>query len=293
MSGPLSQTSTDDGMRERIDAFDWAATPLGPPSEWPQSLRTAVRIVLTSRFAMWMAWGPELTFFYNDAYRATRSGAKHPWALGGRRARSGRRSGRTSARASSAVLETGDATWDEALLLFLERSGYPEETYHTFSYSPLADDDGDDRRHAVRRHRGDRARDRRAADRDAAGPRRRRSARRETEHEVFARSSAASRATREDLPFTLDLPVRRRRRRARRRRAPGRPGTRPPDVVGPVDRGPWPLRAAERGASSRPRRGRDAADGRVAELAAARARWSSPLPEPGRTQRRRASSSRA
>ena len=39
-------------------------------------------------------------------------------------------------------MRTGQATWDEALLLFLERSGYPEETYHTFSYSPLPDDGG-------------------------------------------------------------------------------------------------------------------------------------------------------
>ncbi|HEX3648633.1 MAG TPA: hypothetical protein VHV49_09395, partial [Pseudonocardiaceae bacterium] len=48
---------------------DWTATPLGPPAEWPQSLRTAVSILLSSRFPMWMAWGPELTFFCNTAYR--------------------------------------------------------------------------------------------------------------------------------------------------------------------------------------------------------------------------------
>ena len=49
-------------------AKDWSATPLGPADAWPHSLRTIVRILLTSRFAMWMGWGPELTFFYNDAY---------------------------------------------------------------------------------------------------------------------------------------------------------------------------------------------------------------------------------
>ena len=52
------------------------------------------------------------------------------------------------------VLDTGVATWDEDLLLFLERSGYPEETYHTFSYSPLDGDDGGIDGHALRRHRG-------------------------------------------------------------------------------------------------------------------------------------------
>ena len=63
-------------------AVDWAATAVGPLAGWPQSLVTVVRILLTSRFAMWMAWGPELTFFCNDAYRADTLGEKYPWALG-------------------------------------------------------------------------------------------------------------------------------------------------------------------------------------------------------------------
>ena len=75
-------------------------TPLGPPEQWPHSLKTIVQVLLTSRFAMWMAWGPELTFFYNDAYRRDTLGKKYPWALGRPRARCGRRSGPTSARGS-------------------------------------------------------------------------------------------------------------------------------------------------------------------------------------------------
>ena len=71
-------------MSQRIAEHDWADTPLGPADLWPQSLRTAVRIVLGSRFAMWMAWGPELTFFYNDKYAADTLAIKHPWALGRR-----------------------------------------------------------------------------------------------------------------------------------------------------------------------------------------------------------------
>ena len=55
---------------------DWSTTSLGPPDSWPQSLKTIVRVLLTSRFAMWMGWGPELTFFYNDAYAAMTLGAK-------------------------------------------------------------------------------------------------------------------------------------------------------------------------------------------------------------------------
>ncbi|MGE0216347.1 SpoIIE family protein phosphatase [Mycolicibacterium sp.] len=120
---------------------DWAATPLGPPERWPQSLQTAVSILLSSRFSMWMAWGPDLTFFCNDAYRRDTLGRKYPWALG-RPAREvwAEIWGDIGPRIDR-VLSTGEATWDTSLLLFLERSGYPEETYHTFSYSPLRDDD--------------------------------------------------------------------------------------------------------------------------------------------------------
>jgi PAS domain S-box-containing protein len=125
-----------------LASVSWGETPLGPPDQWPQSLRTAVSILLSSRFAMWMAWGPELTFFCNDAYRRDTLGSKYPWALG-RPAREvwAEIWGDIGPRIDT-VLATGEATWDEALLLFLERSGYTEETYHTFSYSPLRDDDG-------------------------------------------------------------------------------------------------------------------------------------------------------
>ena len=132
----------DTEMARLMRSHDWAATAVGKPETWPLSLRTTVRTMLTSRFAMWMGWGPDLTFFYNDAYGSMTLGAKHPWALG------------RPARAVWAeiwpsiypridkVLSTGTATWDERLLLFLERSGFAEETYHTFSYSPISDDSG-------------------------------------------------------------------------------------------------------------------------------------------------------
>ena len=65
-----------------LDRVDWSATPLGPPESWPDSLLNVLRVVVSSRFAMWMAWGPELTFFCNDAYRRDTLGTKYPWALG-------------------------------------------------------------------------------------------------------------------------------------------------------------------------------------------------------------------
>ncbi|MFC1408521.1 SpoIIE family protein phosphatase [Streptacidiphilus sp. N1-12] len=91
---------------------------------------------------MWMAWGPELTFICNDAYRRDTLGGKYPWALGRPASEVWAEIWDDIGPRIAAVLGTGQATWDEALLLFLERSGYPEETYHTFSYSPLRDDTG-------------------------------------------------------------------------------------------------------------------------------------------------------
>lgn len=126
-----------------VHEFDWAKTPLGPINEWPQSLRTVVRVLLTSRFAMWMSWGPELTFLYNDAYARMTLGKKHPWALGRRSQEVWEEIWDDIGPRIEKVLQSCEATWDEALLLFLERSGYREETYHTFSYSPLFGDDGE------------------------------------------------------------------------------------------------------------------------------------------------------
>ena len=121
---------------------DWRSTALGEPTAWPQSLRTAVNILLSSRFPMWMAWGPELTFFCNAAYRRDTLGRKYPWALGRPASEVWAEIWPDIGPRIESVLSTGRATWDSALLLFLERSGYSEETYHTFSYSPLRDDGG-------------------------------------------------------------------------------------------------------------------------------------------------------
>jgi len=121
---------------------DWTRTAVGAPEHWPAALRNMVRIVLTSRFSMWAAWGPELTTFYNDAYWRDTLQDKHPWALGRPAAEMWAEIWPDIGPRIESVLETGVATWDEDLLLFLEPSGYPEETYHTFSYSPLDGDDG-------------------------------------------------------------------------------------------------------------------------------------------------------
>ncbi|MCT7661139.1 SpoIIE family protein phosphatase [Mycobacterium deserti] len=126
-----------------LTRVDWQATPLGSPEGWPQSLQTAINILLSSRFPMWMAWGPELTFFCNAAYRRDTLGRKYPWALGRPAREVWAEIWNDIGPRIERVLATDNATWDVALLLFVERSGYVEESYHTFSYSPLHDDEGD------------------------------------------------------------------------------------------------------------------------------------------------------
>ena len=130
-------------MAARMRDVDWSRTGVGPTEQWPHSVRAIVRMMLTTRYAMWMGWGRDLTFFYNDAYAHMTLGAKHPWALGRPASEVWAEIWPDIGPRIDHVLATGEATWDEGLLLFLERSGFPEETYHTFSYSPLHDDDGE------------------------------------------------------------------------------------------------------------------------------------------------------
>lgn len=127
-------------MAARMRAFDWSATSLGPVDEWPASLRTATRICLTSRFPMIVWWGPELRFIYNDAYGPL-LGSKHP-ALGKPGDQVWPEIWEIIGPMLRGVVETGEATWSEDLLLPMNRHGYWEETYWTYSYSPLHDDDG-------------------------------------------------------------------------------------------------------------------------------------------------------
>ncbi len=126
-------------MSAAMRAHPWEGTRLGSPEHWPDGLKVPLRMMLTSRFEMWLGWGPDLAFFYNDAYIPT-LGIKHPDAIG-RPMRDvwAEVFGNVEDRIRS-VMKDGVATWDKALMLLLSRSGYREETYHTFSYSPLRGD---------------------------------------------------------------------------------------------------------------------------------------------------------
>ena len=123
-------------MREH----DWSTSPLDSPEYWPQCLRSAVSLMLHNRHIMFVAWGPDLAFLYNDAYRPV-FGLKHPWALG-RPFRDVWSEVWDEVEPLVNVALGGEATWSENLHLVLERNGYPEDCWFTFSYSPVRDDDG-------------------------------------------------------------------------------------------------------------------------------------------------------
>ena len=122
-------------------SMDWSATPLGPPEEWPRSLKTCVRILLTSRQAMFVWWGDHLINLHNDAYRSI-LGGKHPWALGQPASAVWREIWDQVGPRAESAMRGNEGTYDEALLLLMERNGYTEETYYTFSYSPVPNDEG-------------------------------------------------------------------------------------------------------------------------------------------------------
>ena len=128
-------------MGQRIRDNDWSKTSLGPVETWPQSLRTCIRIMLTSRQPIWIGWGKDLIKFYNDPYIAI-VGGKHPWALGKPASLVWKDIWKDIEPMLKQVMEKDEGTYVESQLLIMERNGYPEETYYTFSYTPIPGDDG-------------------------------------------------------------------------------------------------------------------------------------------------------
>ncbi|HLM64169.1 MAG TPA: hypothetical protein VK306_07710, partial [Acidimicrobiales bacterium] len=122
--------------------LDWSATPLGPVAGWPQSLRTAVGICLTSRFPLLVWWSDELVMVYNDAYRPILGASKHPGAMGAPGRLIWPEIWDVIGPMLEGVLRGDGATWSDDQLLILDRNGYLEECYFTFSYSPILDESG-------------------------------------------------------------------------------------------------------------------------------------------------------
>lgn len=123
-------------MGELIRKKDWSETSLGAPGTWPQSLRTSVSICLNSRFPILLWWGKDYIKIYNDAYRDI-IGTKHPKALGAKGKDVWPEIWPIVGPMLESVFEKGEATWSEDQQLIIERNGYPEECYFTFSYSPI------------------------------------------------------------------------------------------------------------------------------------------------------------
>ena len=120
-------------------SLDWSKTPLGPPESWSHILKTFVSTCLNSRFAILIWWGPELVMLYNDRYREI-LGDKHPAAMGQRGEACWPEIWDTIGPMLRNVMDAGEATAANDLYLPLERHGYPEECYFTFSYSPIRDE---------------------------------------------------------------------------------------------------------------------------------------------------------
>lgn len=130
-------------MAELMLKFEWSSTPMGPIRKWPQSLKTAVNLMLNSQHPMWIGWGEEMTFLYNDAYVSVLSLAKHPWALGRRTCEVWRELWEVIGPLAEGVFREGKATFVNDMRLFMNRGDFLEETYYSFSYSPIQDEMGE------------------------------------------------------------------------------------------------------------------------------------------------------
>lgn len=120
--------------------LDWSGSPLGDPSTWPYPLGTIVCLMLNSKFPMFLAWGPRLGFLYNDAYMEI-LGDKHPAALGQPFDEVWHEVWPEIVPVVTEALD-GRASYFENMPLVLNRKGYDEQTWFTFSYSPLHDAEG-------------------------------------------------------------------------------------------------------------------------------------------------------
>ncbi|GAL86635.1 hypothetical protein SCE1572_31285 [Sporocytophaga myxococcoides] len=137
----LDEFSNLGKMGSLIAAKDWQQTTLGPIKLWPSSLKSYLKLMLGSKYPMWLGWGKDYIKFYNEAYAPT-LGVKHPESLGKSAKIIWKEVWDVVGPMWDRVMTNGESLYYENLLLFLERHGFKEETYHTFSYSPLPNDEG-------------------------------------------------------------------------------------------------------------------------------------------------------
>src|SRR5215831_3752226 len=129
-------------MGRLIWEYDWSQTPIGPIQSWPQSLKTSVNLMLNSQHPMWIGWGPEMIFLYNDAYISVLSLAKHPKSLGLPAREVWAEIWDVVGPLASNVFVKGEPSFVHDMRLFMSRGDFLEETYYSFSYSPIHDESG-------------------------------------------------------------------------------------------------------------------------------------------------------
>ncbi len=129
----------DSEMARRMRAFDWSKTPLGPTESWSPALRTVVRLMLANRLPMLLWWGPQYISIYNDPYRPV-LGNKHPWGLGLPVSECWQEIWHVLKPLIDTPFQGGPATWDEDILLVINRYGFNEETHWLIAYSPVPDE---------------------------------------------------------------------------------------------------------------------------------------------------------
>src|SRR3984885_13385908 len=144
INGPTSADFLAGGgeMGALTRAHDWSSSPLGRPESWPQSLRTAVRLVLNTNHPMFIWWGPQLIQFYNDAYRQTMGPERHPSALGQGGRECWAEIWHIIGPQIEQVMSGGGATWHENQLVPVTRHGGLQQVYWTYGFSPIDEDDG-------------------------------------------------------------------------------------------------------------------------------------------------------
>jgi PAS domain S-box-containing protein len=140
--GPRSRIIGEGEMAELVRGYDWAKTSLGAVETWPDTLVTMVNMLLASRHPMFFWWGPDLIQFYNDGYRPSIRGDKHPTALGQRAMACWPEIWEIIGPQIEAVMTRGESTWNINQLVPINRNGKLEEVYWTYSYSPVWDKDG-------------------------------------------------------------------------------------------------------------------------------------------------------
>jgi signal transduction histidine kinase len=129
-------------LRDLIATKDWSQTALGPLEKWPYSLQVSVSLMLNSQHPIWIGWGETMSFLYNDAYIPVLSAAKHPRSLGKPAAQVWAEIWHLCGPLADRVFSESAASYASDVQLFMDRGDFLEETFYSFSYSPILDESG-------------------------------------------------------------------------------------------------------------------------------------------------------